>query len=117
MVNVVNKHNHVSSNDDVYIGRGSILGNPYSHLENTKAEFKVINRKTAIDSYNVYIKQKINNKDKNILNELNKIYVKAMQGNVNLVCYCKPLPCHGNIIKKIIEERLKLNKSLTLFSD
>jgi len=30
----------------------------------------------------------------------------AKTGDVNLVCFCKPKACHGDIIKKLIEEKL-----------
>jgi hypothetical protein len=39
MIKVVNKYSHIPTSNDIYIGRGSILGNPYTHLpiKNTKA--------------------------------------------------------------------------------
>ncbi|MFS8304204.1 DUF4326 domain-containing protein [Bacillus altitudinis] len=46
---VVNKHHGVP--DDVYIGRGSQWGNPFSHLSNTEADFKVDTREEAIEMY------------------------------------------------------------------
>lgn len=36
---------------DVYIGRGSKWGNPFSHLENSKALYKVSSRNEAIEQY------------------------------------------------------------------
>jgi len=108
MIFVVNKHKHFPTNNDIYIGRGSPLGNPYTHLnENTKAEFIVENREEAINNYEVWINDKILNKDVEICNMLNKIYLMAKKDDVNLVCYCVPKnDCHGFIIKKIIESKL-----------
>lgn len=46
---VVNKRHGVP--DDVYIGRGSQWGNPFSHLFNTEADFKVDTREETIEMY------------------------------------------------------------------
>ena len=40
---------------DIYIGRPSKWGNPYSHLDGTSAEFKVNTRQEAIEAYRNYI--------------------------------------------------------------
>ena len=55
MTRVLNKHFDVITEEDVYIGRGSIYGNPYSHLENTKATFKVATREEAVKKYEEYL--------------------------------------------------------------
>ena len=47
MTTVHNKRNF--KGEGVYIGRPSCLGNPYSHLENTKAAYKVRDRDEAVD--------------------------------------------------------------------
>lgn len=51
-------------------------------------------------------KTKFSFKDKKICDELNKIWKLAKNENVNLVCFCKPKDCHGDIIKKLIESKL-----------
>jgi hypothetical protein len=107
MIFVVNKHKHFPTANDIYIGRGSPLGNPYTHIkEGTKAEFIVSDRDEAIKNYETYINDKILNKDPNICNILNKIWLMAKNDDVNLSCFCKPKSCHGDIIKKIIEGKL-----------
>ena len=45
--------------DGVYIGRPSCLGNPFSHLENTKASFKVKDREEAVALYEVWLKEQL----------------------------------------------------------
>lgn len=105
VVHVVNKHNHIPTDHDYYIGRGSVLGNPYSHMKGTRAKFKVSTREKAIQKYRGYIFGKLTNGDKEIwtaINDIRKIITKY--GEVNLVCYCVPLPCHGLIIKEIVEQ-------------
>lgn len=109
MITVVNKKTHVPTDYDVYIGRGSVLGNPYSslpaHIE-TKAEFRCETREESISKFNEYIEKEIKDKNEKICSELNRIWKLAKAGDINLVCYCAPKSCHGHIIKKIIESVL-----------
>jgi len=87
---------------DVYIGRPSKWGNPYSHKEGTTAEYKVTSRDKAIDSYRHYI---LYGAGQHLLKDLHEL-----EGKV-LGCWCKPKRCHGDILIQIIEER----KQKTLF--
>lgn len=93
MTKVLNKHFDVITEEDVYIGRGSIYGNPYSHLENTKATFKVATREEAVKKYEEYLLS-----TPNLYAKLRDLVGK------NLVCYCNSNPCHGHIIKKYVDK-------------
>lgn len=108
MIYVVNKKKHVPTDNDVYIGRGSVLGNPFTHIttKETKASFVCDTRDQAIESYKQYINDKIKQKDKEICDELNRIWKLAKEGDINLVCYCYPKSCHGNHLKNIIDSKL-----------
>lgn len=75
---------------DVYIGRPSIWGNPFSHLDNTKAEFKVSSREEAVEKYREYI---LNNPE--LLTKL-----PELKGKV-LGCWCHPKKCHGHILAEL----------------
>ena len=101
----VETHNGPNS---FYIGRGSILGNPYTHIKDrkTKAIYDVKDRDEAIDRYSDYF---------DLMYGSNIAYTKAIDeiydiyksGNdVYLGCFCKPLRCHGDIIKEKLEKRL-----------
>lgn len=116
MIRVKNKHKSKPEKNDIYIGRGSVLGNPFTHfdLDKTKAEFHCESREESIYFYEKYITFKIEINDPEICRELDRIYYLALKQDVNLVCYCKPKSCHGDIIKKIIEQRL--NHLNNLFS-
>lgn len=105
MITVVNKYKHTPTKNDVYIGRGSVLGNPFTSIKDktTLAEFVCDSREESVESFRKYIDEKIASKDKKICDELNRIY--KIQ-DVNLVCFCKPKSCHGDEIKKIIEIKL-----------
>jgi hypothetical protein len=78
---------------DVYIGRPSKWGNPYSHLNDTIALFKVSTREEAVDRYREYI---LNNKE--LLNDLHELKDKV------LGCWCKPKSCHGDVLAQLINE-------------
>lgn len=93
-----------------YIGRkhGNVLGNPFTHLDldKTSAIFKCRDREEAIEKYDEYydIMYGHNIEFTSIIDE---IYNKYKNGEeVTLGCHCKPLACHGDIIKKKLEERL-----------
>ena len=108
MIKVVNKHKTKPSKQDFYVGRGSALGNPFTHLqlEKTKAEYHCETREESLEKYDKYINDKISEKDQIICRALNELYKRAAKGDVNLVCFCKPKECHGDIIKKIIDSKL-----------
>ncbi len=74
---------------DVYIGRPSKWGNPYSHKQGTLAEFLVSSRKEAIEKYETYL---LGNKD--LMNSLVELKGKT------LGCWCHPKACHGDILAK-----------------
>jgi hypothetical protein len=78
---------------DVYIGRPSVWGNPFSHREGTLAQFKVDTREQAVAKYEEYL--------------LSSPYLmgrlKELKGKT-LGCWCHPLPCHGDILKKYVDK-------------
>jgi len=78
---------------DVYIGRGSKWGNPYTHIKGkTKAQFLVDSREEAIDKYEEWIKQQ-----PELLKDLHELKGKR------LGCYCRPSRCHGDVLVDLIE--------------
>lgn len=82
---------------DVYIGRPSKWGNPYTHIQDkiTKAEFIVNTREEAIAKYKEYI---LNGEGKHLLNDLHELK------NKTLGCWCSPQSCHGDVLIEIIEQ-------------
>lgn len=99
-VTVCNKYH---GNTGEYIGRGSPLGNPFTHLPGTKAQFIVCSREQAVTSYRVWIDQQIHEQNPVILAELTRLCQLAAKGPINLICYCAPKACHGDVLKEIIE--------------
>lgn len=80
---------------DIYIGRPSIWGNPFTHIKDrkTKAEFLVETREDAVIAYEKWIR---NNPP--LLGKLIELKGKT------LGCWCKPKSCHGDILIKLIKE-------------
>lgn len=96
-VNVCNKHHGYSG---IYIGRGSPLGNKYRI--GTDGD-----RPTVIAKYRDWITQQIKLREPVVMTELNRIYDLACESSVNLICFCAPQACHGDVIKELILRRMK----------
>ena len=79
MCEVVNKY---KDRFDIYIGRGSIWGNPFRISIDG-------NREEVINKYEIYL---LNNKF--LMSK-----VKELKGK-KLGCFCKPKACHGDVLKK-----------------
>ncbi len=79
---------------DVYIGRPSPWGNPFSHKDGTLAEFKVFSRTEAILRYEKWLRAQP---------ELVARVKRELKGKI-LGCWCAPLQCHGDVLAKIANE-------------
>lgn len=78
----------------VYVGRGSKFGNPYTHKYGTSAPWVVDDRETAIRLYEEWLRAQP---------ELMAAVKQELKGKV-LGCWCKPLDCHGDVLLKIANE-------------
>ena len=97
MIKVVNKKTHKTTPGDYYIGRPSPLGNPYPVN-------KWRDRELAITSYNNWFLDMIKDGRPIVLVALEAIQeTLRVHGYVNLVCWCSPDSCHGDIIKTHLE--------------
>lgn len=87
---------------DVYIGRGSKWGNPYTHISDkeTLASHIVGSREEAMNKYREYLS---NNQE--LLDSLHELDGKVIG------CFCKPKSCHGDILIEFISKN-KLKKFL-----
>ena len=74
---------------NVYIGRGSPFGNPYSH--EGYGEFQVATREEAIAKYREYLLSRPELMEK----------LKELKGK-RLGCWCKPDSCHGDVIMELL---------------
>lgn len=82
---------------DIYIGRPSKFGNPYSHKDGTKAKFKSKSRKESIELFREWI---TNGDGKYLLNDLHEIRGKVIG------CWCKPKPCHGDVLAELADQSI-----------
>ena len=85
MTKVVNKYREAY---DVYIGRPSQFGNPFS--------VKEYGREGCIARYKEYFYKRIK-EDVKFKEEVLKLKDKV------LGCFCKPLACHGDVIKEYLD--------------
>jgi hypothetical protein len=80
---------------DVYIGRPSEWGNPFTHIkaEATLAKFVVRTREEAVRSYREWVKSQPHLMEK----------LSSLKGK-KLGCWCKPKSCHGDILLELLNE-------------
>lgn len=117
MINVINI-NDEKPTDGIYfyIGRGSALGNPYTHLDKNKtlALFQCEDREEAIEKYSEYFDVMYGH-NKEFTDAVDEIYKHYKNGdNIYLGCFCKPKSCHGDIIKRKLEQKLIKEKIKTI---
>jgi hypothetical protein len=82
---------------DIYIGRPSKWGSPYTHKQDGKtiAKYVVRTREEAVKAYREWITV---GDGKHLLNDLHEL-----QGKV-LGCWCKPLACHGDVLVELVSK-------------
>lgn len=81
-----------------YVGRGSILGNPYRLTYDCGVE-----RDKVIDLYRNWLYRKIEQVDPEIIEELERLYEIAVKGDLVLLCWCAPKRCHAEVIRDVLE--------------
>ena len=107
MINVINTHTHPTVTG-MPIYRGTPLGNLYDWKGSPLAKFKVANRAEAIAKYKEWLPAQVAAGNEAVLGELRKIWRKHRSGRVNLLCFCVPQDCHGDVIKAWILEQESL---------
>lgn len=88
---VLNKKTDAIPPGAVYIGRPSIFGNPYRIG-------KSMTRETVIGLYRNYFKMRLRT-DPDF-----KKAVDSLKGK-DLVCWCAPLSCHGDVIVEYLRNQ------------
>lgn len=84
---------------EVYIGRPSKWGNPFTHNKGESlALYKTKTRKEAVDNYKLWITE---GEGKHLLEDLHELRGKI------LGCWCKPKLCHGDILIELINEKFE----------
>lgn len=88
MCEVVNKR---YQEYDVYIGRGSSLGNPFPIDESTGQT-----RSKVIEKYRRWLWQEIK------AGRVTLSYLRSLDGK-RLGCFCSPAACHGDVIVQAVK--------------
>ena len=79
---------------DVYIGRGSKWGNPFSHVHSIFPDvIHVATREEAIEKYRDWI----------LTQPQLLAALPELQGKV-LGCYCSPKACHGDVLAELCDK-------------
>lgn len=79
-----------------YIGRPSVLGNPYRPAPGKPGSTLIM--------YEAWIKGEIAAGNEAVIAELKRLAAIAETSELVLVCWCHPRPCHGDVVKQAIEE-------------
>ena len=84
---------------DVYIGRPSKWGNPFTHKNDGKtlAKYIVNSREEAVYEYYKWITK---GDGQHLLKDLSELKDKV------LGCWCKPKLCHGDVLLKLLKENI-----------
>ena len=101
---VINQHvdrECVEEGVRVYIGRPTVLGNPFVIGRNG-------NRTEVIRRYQQYLKEKLAAGDKDITAEIARLVGIAQERPLELACFCAPAGCHGDVIKAVLLERIQM---------
>ena len=80
---------------DVYIGRPSKWGNPFTHKTGTKASIIVALRDEAVSEYKKWITE---GEGKHLMRDLCELKGKI------LGCWCHPQSCHGDVLSELVNE-------------
>ncbi len=94
---VYNNHHKNAPPSAIYIGRPSKWGNPFSHLPNTSANFKVSSRDEAIEKYREWLFKQP---------QLIEQAQRELKGK-SLVCWCYPQKCHGDVLIEVANMKNK----------
>ncbi len=99
MITIENKR--TNRGEGIYIGRampglpGSVLGNPFKiGRDGTREE--------SLVKYRRWLWEQINLKNEVYL-ELRRIAELTAHGDIALLCWCAPKPCHAEIVKRAVE--------------
>ena len=120
MIYVYNSHNedYTSKENNFYIGRPSVLGNPFTYngVRTNLAKLAFKTREESITAYEKYF-DVMYGKDEDFTKAFDEIYEHYKNGeDIYLQCFCKPLPCHGDVIadklqRKLIKEKMEIRKN------
>jgi hypothetical protein len=97
-ITISNRHTDRPQPGDCYIGRPSPLGNPFVLGRDG-------DRTVVIARYRTWLQEQLAVGPANPAHtELHRLLVVAQRHSLRLVCWCAPLPCHGDVIAELLRE-------------
>ena len=96
---VGNKHWSKAIGIEVYVGRPSVLGNPYKVGVHGNGD-------TVCDQYFSYFHEQVRIPISPIRVEIIRLYHLAKTNDITLMCWCKPNRCHCDTIKEFLDGQL-----------
>ena len=113
MIHVYNVYNEDHSSEDncYYVGRskyGNPLANPFTYdgKRSSIAKLSFKTREGALKAYDLYF-DRMYGKDEELTNAFDEIYSHYKNGEeIYLGCFCKPLPCHADILAEKLQQKL-----------
>ncbi|MGE3537773.1 MAG: DUF4326 domain-containing protein [Candidatus Tectimicrobiota bacterium] len=91
MITIVNKH---QDSHGIYVGRPTVLGNPYT--------LKVYTRTDAIERYRIWLRQQWQRQGEVQAELLQLARQYHERGALTLVCWCAPRRCHAEVIREAV---------------
>lgn len=101
MIYVTNKH-HDPIKKGEYVGRPSVLGNPFKTGEDG-------DRLEVITKYRRWLWKEMQHQG-SVYRKLLDLKKQAQNENLNLICFCYPKPCHAEVIKNCLEWLIREDK-------
>ena len=93
MIRVVNIKTTRAKNPQK-VSRPTVLGNIFTQTHGTRAK--------RIAAYRMWLWNQIKVKNPAVLAELTRLKNLALEGDLNLACFCAPKACHAEVIKSCI---------------
>jgi len=90
----------------IYVGRPSPLGNPWRMDSNDPDS-----RAKVIEKYREWFLERMRERSSPQRRAVERIVALAKRQDIDLVCWCAPLPCHADVIKEYIESILARRRS------
>ena len=107
-ITVANKRDYPKSEGAVYVGRPTVLGNPYPLAKDASPE----ERARVIRQYREWLEAMLSNPSSEQARVFAGLRARALEGDLTLVCWCKPLACHADVIADLLRESLPLTRPL-----
>lgn len=102
MIRVLNKRN---TDRGIYIGRPTPLGNPFTHLTYGSAPHRVNSRDEAVEMYRKWVVRELETNSE-AKTQFDSLVAQVRTGNLDMICWCAPLACHGDVLKEMIQRVL-----------